>query len=150
MNYLFKWSSVLGLNQKPSISVSSLEVAMFEHPNQRLQQERIGLYRKRKKQVKSFVAFCSFYRTCIHNFAYYSAPLTVLCGKSLPGRVVHSDTTRAAFEILKARMIFAPLLPIPKSGQEADFVVATDASTVGIAGLLLQGDSDGHLRPCAY
>jgi hypothetical protein len=28
--------------------------------------------------------------------------------------------------------------------------VATDASKVGIAGVLLQEDYDGHLRPCAY
>ena len=64
--------------------------------------------------------------------------------------MAHSDATRAAFETLKARMISAPVLLIPKSGQDADFVVATDASKVGIAGVLLQEDSDGHLRPCAY
>ena len=103
-----------------------------------------------QKQVKSFVAFCSFYRKFIHHFADCSAPLTDLCRKSLPGRVVHSDTTRVAFETLKARMISAHVLLIPKSGQEAEFVVATDASKVGIAGVLLQEDSDGHLRPCAY
>ncbi len=42
------------------------------------------------------------------------------------------------------------MLPIPKSGQEAEFVVATYASKVGIAGVLLQEDSNGHLRPRAY
>ena len=78
--------------------------------------------------------------------------MTDLCRKSLPRRVVHSDTTTAAFETLKARIIFAPVLLIPKSGQEAEFVVATDAGKVGIAGVLLQEDSDDddHLRACAY
>ena len=47
-------------------------------------------------------------------------------------------------------MISAPLLLIPKSGQDAEFVVAADASKVGIVGVLLQEDSDGHLRPYAY
>jgi hypothetical protein len=103
-----------------------------------------------QKQVKSFVVFCSFYRKFIHHFADCSAPLTDLCRKSLPGKVAHSDTTRTAFETLKARMISAPMLLIPKSGHYAEFVVATDASKVGIAGVLLQEDSDGHLRPCAY
>jgi len=42
------------------------------------------------------------------------------------------------------------VLLIPKSIQEAEFVVATDASYVGIAGVLLQADIEGHLRPCAY
>jgi hypothetical protein len=47
-------------------------------------------------------------------------------------------------------MIPTLVLLILKSSQEAEFIVATDASKVGIAGVLLQEDSDGHLRPCAY
>ena len=39
---------------------------------------------------------------------------------------------------------------IPKSGQEAKFVVATDANKVGIVGVLLQEVSESHLRPCVY
>ena len=35
---LLKWSSIFGLNGKPNILVSSLEVVIFEHPNQRMQQ----------------------------------------------------------------------------------------------------------------
>ena len=65
-------------------------------------------------------------------------------------RVVHSDTTRAAFETLKARMMFALVLLIPKSGQDAEFIVATDASKVGIARVLPQEGFEGHLRSCAY
>ena len=75
--------------------------------------------------------------------------LTDLCRKSLPGRAVHSDATNVAFETLKARIISAPVLLIPISSQEAEFVVATDAIKVGIAGVLLQKDSDGHLKRCA-
>jgi len=55
----------------------------------------------------------------------------------LTGRVVHSDATEAAFEILKARMNFALVLLIPKSGKEAEFIAAINASKVGIAGVLL-------------
>jgi hypothetical protein len=78
------------------------------------------------------------------------APLTDLCRKLLPGLVVHSDTTKASFETLKARKIYSHVLLIPKSGHDAEFGVATNASKVGIAGVLLQEDSDGHLRPRAY
>ncbi len=74
----------------------------------------------------------------------------MLCRKSLPGRAVHSDATKVAFETLNARMCSALVLLIPKSSQEAEFVVATNASKVNIAGVLLQEDYDGHLRPCAY
>ena len=83
------------------------------------------------------MAFCSFNRKYFHHFADCSAPLTDLRRKYLPGRVVHSDATRAAFEALKARMISAHVLLIPKSGQDAEFIVATDASKVGIARVIL-------------
>jgi len=103
-----------------------------------------------QKQVKSFVSLCSFNRDFIQHFADCSAPLTILCRESLPERVVHSNTTRVAFDTLKTRMISAPVLLIPKSGQEKELVVVTDSSKVGIAGVLFQEDSDVHLRPCAY
>jgi hypothetical protein len=64
--------------------------------------------------------------------------------------VVHTEATKAAFEMIKARMIFAPVLLIPKLGHDAEYFAATDASKVGIAGVLLQEDMFGSLRPCAY
>ena len=103
-----------------------------------------------QKQIKSFVQFCSYYGKFIHHFSECAAPLTDLCRKNLPGQVVHTEATISAFESLKARMIAAPVLIIPKVGQDAEFVVATDASQVGIAGVLLQDDDTGSLRPCAY
>jgi hypothetical protein len=54
------------------------------------------------------------------------------------------------FETLKSRMISTPILLIFKMGHEAGFIVATDASKVGIACVLLQEDTYGSLRPCAY
>ena len=48
-------------------------------------------------------------------------------------------------------MISAPILLIPKMRHEAEFfIVATDANKVGIAGVLLQEETSGSLRPCAY
>ena len=47
-------------------------------------------------------------------------------------------------------MISSHVLTIPNSSQEAEFVVATHASKVGIAGVLLQKNSEVHLKPCAY
>jgi hypothetical protein len=47
-------------------------------------------------------------------------------------------------------MIFAQVLYIPKARHDAEFVVATDASKVGIVGVVLQEDISGSLRPCAY
>ena len=86
----------------------------------------------------------------MHHFADCSAPLTDMCRKGKPGKVVWDSTARVAFEALKARMISAPLLLIPKCGADADFIVATDASNVGLGAVLLQEDSSGSVRPCAY
>ena len=66
------------------------------------------------------------------------------------GRIVHPVTTKTAFETPKARIFSAPLLLIPKSDRDVEFIVAIYASKVGIAGVLLQEDFKGHLRPCAY
>jgi hypothetical protein len=63
--------------------------------------------------------------------------------KNLPGNVVQTETTKVAFQTLKSRMISAPFLFIPSMGHEAEFVVATDASKVGIAGVHLQEDTYG-------
>jgi hypothetical protein len=47
-------------------------------------------------------------------------------------------------------MFSAPILLISKAWHDTEFVVATDASKVGIAGVLLQEDSSGYLRPCVF
>ena len=105
---------------------------------------------KTQKQIKSFVHVCSYYGKFIQHFSDCVAPLSEMCRKNLPGNVVHTEATKAALETLKTRMIFAPVLLIPKARHDAEFVVATDVSKVGIAGVLLQEYTFGSQRPCAY
>jgi hypothetical protein len=73
-----------------------------------------------------------------------------MCRKNLHGNVLHTEATKTDFETLKSRMISAPVLLIPKRGRDSEFVVVTDASKVGIVGVLIQEDTSGSLRPCAY
>jgi hypothetical protein len=103
-----------------------------------------------QKLIKSFVQCCSYYGKFIHHFSDCAAPLTDTCRKNLPGNVVHTDATKAAFETLKARMISAPVLLTPKARHDAKFVVTTDASKVDIVGVLFQEDTSRSMRPCAY
>jgi hypothetical protein len=91
-----------------------------------------------QKQIESFVQICSYYGGFIHHFSDCAASLTDMCSKNLPGNVVHTEATKAAFETLKARMIFALVLLIPKIGHDVELVVATDASKVGIVGVLFK------------
>ena len=108
---------------------------MFVHRLRSWQRLKIGLSGKRKSRLSPLLLFVSF---IANSFT------------TLQTARLHSVATRAAFETLYARMIFAPVLLIPKSGQDAEFIVAKHASKVGITRVLLQEDSNGNLRPCTY
>jgi len=75
----------------------------------------ICLYHKLKSKISCFVQFCSYYGKFIYKFSDCAAPLTSLFYRNLPNNVVHGEATKAAFENLKARMISAPKLLIPKA-----------------------------------
>jgi hypothetical protein len=47
-----------------------------------------------QKQIKSFVQFCSYYGKFIDHFSNCAAPLTNMCRKNLPGKVVHTNATQ--------------------------------------------------------
>jgi hypothetical protein len=102
-----------------------------------------------QKEVGSFVQFCNFYFIFIHHFSDLTAPLTDLLRKSPPHKVTLTHARLEAFETLKLRLVSAPCLSLPEISSDATFTVATDASTVGIATLLLQ-DQGGGLQPVSY
>jgi hypothetical protein len=91
-------------------------------------------------QIKAFVLLCSYYYKFLHHFSDCAAPLTDMC----------RNATKVASENLKSRMISAPVLLIPKMGHEAKFFAATNASKVGIDGVLLQEDTSISFMPFAH
>ena len=69
----------------------------------------------------------------------------------MPAKLAWSDLTRSAFESLVLRFTSAPVLALPDTRIGAMFTVATDASNVRIAGVLLQDQGFGlGLQPCEY
>jgi hypothetical protein len=90
------------------------------------------------KEVRSFVQFCNFYVRFIHYFSDLTVPLTNLLRKSLPHKVTLTPTCLEAFETLKLRLISAPCLILPEVILEATLTVATYASIVGIATIMMQ------------
>ena len=102
-----------------------------------------------QEEARSFVQFCSFYAIFIHHFSDLTAPLTDLLRKSQPQKVTLTPACLETFGTLKLRLISAPCLIFPEVGSDATFTVATDASTVGIAAVLLQ-DQGGGLQPVSY
>ncbi len=71
-----------------------------------------------------------------------------MCQTNVLGNVVHTKVTKAAVEILKARMIFALVFLIRKSDNKAERIVAIDANEIVVAELLLEDDASRSLRSC--
>jgi hypothetical protein len=100
-------------------------------------------------EVRRFVHFCNLYARFIHHFSDLTALLTDLLRKSQPQKATLTLASLEAFETLKLRLISAPCLVLPEVSSDATFNVATNASTTGIAAVMLQ-DQGGGLQPVSY
>ena len=98
---------------------------------------------KNKKEVKSFVEFCSFFRKFIKSFANIARPLTELSKKDT--RFKWGSEQQNAFD---QKLIEAPILKFPDRSEK--FYLTCDASIAGI-GCILQQKYDGNfLHPIYY
>ena len=102
---------------------------------------------KSKKQVRALLGLAGYYRKFIPNFANITAPLTDLLTKGKPDKVIWSDSCADALATVQASLSSDPILELPDINEV--FVVRTDASGVGIGGVLLQVRDD-TLMPCLY
>ena len=101
-----------------------------------------------KRHLRSFIGLASFYRKFCPNFATTIKPLTDMTRKSYPERVKWSIEADASFNSVKRALIDEPILMAPNFNQP--FVLQTDASQHGIAGILCQYDANGLLHPVMY
>lgn len=97
------------------------------------------------KEVKQFVALCSYYRKFVQNFSKIANPLLDLLKKDVTfhWNAFHDE----AFQLLKEKLTTAPILIHPD--YEKEFILTTDASQFAIGGVLSQGEI-GSDRPIAY
>jgi hypothetical protein len=102
-----------------------------------------------QNEVRSFVQFYNFYARFIDHFSDLTAKLTELPRKSLPHKVTRTPARLEAFETLKLRLISTPCLILPEVSSDATLTVATNASSMGIAAVLLQ-DREGGLQLVSY
>lgn len=98
------------------------------------------------KEVQKFVGVTGWYRKFIKNFSEQARPLTKLLEKN--ATFIWNKEQEDAFTFLKNCLTTAPVLAHPKPNVE--FVVTTDASSVGLGGELAQPDEAGDLHPVAY
>ena len=95
---------------------------------------------KNRKQVRSFLGFCSYYRKFVKNFAVLAKPLYNLTEENV--KFFWSSECQQAFENLKRVLTCPPVLSFPSG--EGQFILDTDASNHGIGAVLsqLQGEEE--------
>jgi hypothetical protein len=96
---------------------------------------------KNVHDVRSFLGLVNYFRKFIEHYSEIAVPLTNLTKKSHPW--VWTGRCQDAFELLKQKLIEAPLLRTPN--ESLSYEVATDASDLGFGRVLLQ---EGH--PVAF
>ena len=84
------------------------------------------------KNVQSFIGLAGYYRKFIENFSKIAKPLTKLTKKT--EKFVWTEEQQNAFEILKEKLMTAPVLRYPDFTKE--FIVTTDTSDYAIGAVL--------------
>jgi hypothetical protein len=86
------------------------------------------------KQLRSFLGLASYYRRFVKSFSKIAAPLHALTSDKVPFQ--WTETHNSAFNILKEKLISAPILIFPDFSQP--FRVDVDASHLGLGAILTQ------------
>lgn len=96
--------------------------------------------------VRQFIGLCSFFRRFVRSFSIIARPLTALLKKDATWQWGKEQVQ--SFDTLKEELSRKPVLALydPKAPTE----LHTDACKIGIAGILMQRNKDGILRPIAY
>lgn len=98
-----------------------------------------------KKQIRSFLGLCSYYRRFVNDFAAIARTLHKLCEKA--ARFQWSEEADKSFNSLKRALISTPVLAYPRLGET--FILDTDSSDVA-NGAVLSQLQDGQERVIAY
>jgi hypothetical protein len=98
---------------------------------------------KTQSDVRSFLGLTTYFKRFIKGYAKIATPLMELTKDQYKRNMVWSSDCTKAFEELKELLTTAPVLKVPDFTKP--FTLITDASQVGLGGLLLQDN-----QPCAY
>ena len=97
-------------------------------------------------EVRQFLGLASYFRKFIENFALVARPLTQLTKKNMSFKWAADQ--EHAFLALKEKLTSRPVLALYNPNSETE--IHTDASKLGIGGILLQKQVDRTLKPIAY
>ena len=91
--------------------------------------------------TRAFVSLARYFRKFIQGFPNMIAPLTALCKKN--AGFIWSSACQRSFQMVKDALTSVPCLKLPDLNEP--FTVVTDASGVGVGGVLMQAG-----RPVAF
>jgi len=91
---------------------------------------------KTKKQLRSFLGMTGYQSKFIQNYAKIVVPLTDMTKKGHPSTLNWSQEADDAFWLLRDEISKQPVLKLPDF--DKPFIVGTDASAVGLGGVLMQ------------
>lgn len=103
---------------------------------------------KTKKELRSLLGLCGYYREYVKNYAEVAAPLTSLTKRGVPNSIPWSDESERAFQQLKECLCTAAALNTPDPHQH--YWLFTDASEVGAGACLAQMEEKGREKPIAF
>lgn len=99
-------------------------------------------------EVRRFLGLTGFFRKFVKNYSTIAKPITELLKTKNAPKFVWADEQSTAFEMLKNCLCSEPVLCLYDVNCRHE--VHTDASIVGLAGVLMQEMSDGKLHPVRY
>ncbi|CAM4628940.1 unnamed protein product [Lepidochelys kempii] len=125
---------------------------IIEEPFQKVAMDIVGplskTTRSGKKYILVVVDFATRYPEAVPHFSAIATPITELCKKGKPDKVVWTEQCQEAFRALKEALVSGPVLANPDF--DKPFVVFTDASDTGLGAVLMQEDEKGERHPIVY
>lgn len=101
-----------------------------------------------KKELRSALGLCGYYRDYVPNFAAIAKPLTQLTAKGTPSRIPWSTEADHSFKMIKRALCDATSLTTPDITKP--FWLLTDASAIAAGACLAQLTDDGKELPIAF
>ncbi|XP_077564364.1 uncharacterized protein LOC144179802 [Haemaphysalis longicornis] len=101
-----------------------------------------------KKELRSALGLCGYYRDYVPNFAAIAKPLTQLTTKGTPSRIPWSTEADHSFKMIKRALCEATSLTTPDITKP--FWLFTDASAIAAGACLAQLTDDGKELPIAF
>ena len=98
------------------------------------------------RDVRSFIGMASYFRRFIRGFALVTRPMTDLLKKNADFNWGPAEDS--SFNEVKAKLTSKPILAA--YNVEAPTEIQTDASALGIGGVLLQKQESGLMKPISY